>query len=135
MTDIKIRRAISSDERFIHSSWFQSFWKATASNSVPRDVYKIEQDAAIDRLLQGAHIAVAYLEEVPDEILGYSVSAQDVCHWVYVKGIYRRRGIATRLMPTGLQFFSHWPDSGGRKFFGKFGLQFNPYTLHTQRKS
>ncbi|TXH10163.1 MAG: N-acetyltransferase [Spirochaetes bacterium] len=135
MTDIQVRQAHTGDERFIHSSWFQSYWKATASKSVPREIYKSEQDNLIDRLIRGSRIVVAFLEEVPDEILGYSISTPEVCHWVYVKGVYRRRGIASQLMPHSLKYFSHWPDSSGRKFFEKFGLQFNPYTIHTQRMS
>lgn len=127
--EIKIRKALPEDVRFVHSSWFTSFWSETAFRSIPREIYLQEQDKRIDKLLRASETKVAFLEEVPDEILGYAVLQGPVCHWTYVKGVYRRRGIASRLVTAEVKFLTALPGSVGKKFATQRGLVYNPYLL------
>ena len=123
----KIRRMLPSDERFIHSSWHTSFWKTGASKKVDKALYNKWQDWRIKRLMANCRTLVAYLEEVPDEILGWSCSAPEILHYVYVKGVYRRNGIAKGLVPSDSVFYTHATDTIGGLFMKKMNLKYNPY--------
>lgn len=122
-----LRTANPSDLRFVHSSWFTSHWRTHAHKRVERDVYSPEMDALIERLIGRSKVLVAYFEDVPDEVLGYSVVEYNVLHWCYVKGAYRRNGIGAGLVPEGLLYYSHATDSVGRLFATSVGLKFNPF--------
>lgn len=123
-----LRTATASDLRFIHSSWHTSYWKTHARKHLEREVYAPEMDAHIDRVLKDATVLVAFFEAVPDEILGYSIARGDTLHWVYVKGVYRRNGIGSGLVPAeGVAYYSHATDGAGKKFADNIGLKFNPF--------
>lgn len=124
---IHVRPALESDKAFVHSSWFQSYWKNHAIDKIPREVYNKHQDSLIDSLLARSYISVAYIPEVPDEILGWSVVEGHTLHWAYVKSLYRKNGIARMVIPVGLKYYSHSTNAPGRKFLERLGMQFNPY--------
>lgn len=124
---IHVRPALESDRPFLHSSWFQSYWKNHAIDKIPRAIYNKHQDNLIDKLLNRSHVSVAFIPEVPDEILGWSCVEESTLHWAYVKSLYRKNGIAKMVIPIGLQYYSHYTNAPGRKFLEKLGMQFNPY--------
>lgn len=124
-----IRNATSADTHFIHSSWFNSYWGKYARKHIERDVYAHGQDALIQKLLFRSEVLVAYFEEVPDEVLGWACLEGDVCHWVYVKGVYRRRGIASGLVEGRAKWYTQRTDTIGGRFAAKVQMQFNPYRL------
>lgn len=128
---IHVRSALESDKAFIHSSWFQSYWKTHAVDKIPREVYNRHQDKIIDSLITRSLTSVAFIPEVPDEILGWSVVEADTLHWVYVKGLYRKNGISKMVLPGGLKYYSHGANAPARKFLEKLGMQFNPYKVTT----
>lgn len=123
----KIRAMLPSDERFIHSSWHTSFWKTGAGRKVDKKLYNTWQDLRIQRLMQKCQVLVAYLEEVPDEILGWSCVGHRALHYVYVKGVYRRNGIASGLVLSDLAYYTHPTDTVGGLFMKKMNLEYNPY--------
>lgn len=123
----KIRQATSEDLRFVHSSFYSSYWHEHAKKRVPLDVYRREMDKRIDAILDRSEVNVAFFPEVSDEILGYAIIERDTVHWVYVKGVYREQGIASGLVPVGLLFYSHDSNNAGRKFAESVNLQYNPF--------
>lgn len=87
-------------------------------------------DSHILNLTRKGLVMCAYLEEVPDEILGWScTNNHDSLHYVYVKGTYRRQGIGTGLVPTGLKYYTHKTSTEGGLFLKSLGLEFNPFIL------
>lgn len=125
----RARVATSSDLRFIHSSWHTSYWHLWAKKYITREIYGPEMDLAIESIL-GRHstrAVVAFLPEVEDEVLGYSVINAESLHWVYVKGPYRNMGIGKSLVPSSCRFFTHATDSHNRKFLQSLQLVFNPF--------
>lgn len=127
MPILQRRKATEADLRFVHSSFFTSYWKTHAKKRVERDVYKTYMDKYIDRLLVYADVLVAFTDEVPDEVLGYSIITGPTLHWCYVKGYARRQGIGSGLVTPLATYYSHDTDAVGRKFAQSVGLKFNPF--------
>lgn len=131
MTAPAIRIATDSDLRFVRSSWHTSYWKTWASKRIPWESYWPGQDRRIERLLKRSTVLVAYFEDVPDEVLGWSCSEADTLHYVYVKAAYRRSGIASGLTSalSDKPYHSHPTNEVGRAFMSSIGAQFNPYLV------
>ena len=125
----KIRTATESDLRFVHSSWHTNHWRTWAHKYVEREVYKSSQDRHIDLLMARSVVTVAFFPEVPDEVLGWACVEPypEVLHYVYVKGTYRRMGIARGLVEGRARCYTQYTDAAGRKFAEKVGITFNPY--------
>lgn len=125
-----IREASQADLHFVHSSWFSSLWSSWARGRINRKVYEWGQAARIHRLLNASNVTVAYLAEVPDEVLGWACIQGDALHYVYVKGSYRRMGIARGLVEGRVRWYTQRVEAKeGRALVARLDLEFNPYKL------
>lgn len=67
----------------------------------------------VDHLLESSVVYVATLPDVPSEIVGWVVAADDVAHFCYVIPAARRCGVARRLLsPLGCSSASHMTPDG-----------------------
>ncbi len=130
-TPVQVRPLRASDESFIRSSWFSSYWKNGQSPAgVPFSVVEQHQPALIGRLLERCEVQVVHPTGLEEHICGYAVVERGlVLHWVYVRSAYRRLGIASGLVPGGVKYYSHRVVGPGREFVKKLDLMFNPYAL------
>lgn len=129
MTEVDVRVATPDDMRFVCASWFESYWKNYARDAgVEYSRYRPGQDGLIKDILKTATVNVVYYTPVPDEILGYCVVEGDCLHYVYVKSVYRRQGIAKGLLAGRVARYSH-KTRGVRWVAASLGLVFDPYTL------
>lgn len=135
--DIRLREPTRSDFKAVRAQWLSAYWDRYAEGRhIPKSIFYQEHGQLVDRLLVESEAVVAYLEPVPDEILGWAVFTSETLHYVYVKHIYRRKGLATGLVlhansdDRKLLYFSHGVTAPGRNLADKFGLQFNPYKVH-----
>ena len=94
-----------------------------------RELYCAGQDARIARLLHEGTTKVAFFEVAPSEILGWVCYRGVTCHYVYVKGVYRRCGIGKGLVPEGIRYYTHATNTVGGRLAQSLKLQFNPYNL------
>jgi GNAT superfamily N-acetyltransferase len=95
---VVIRQAVESDAALIYSSWLRSYWNATARDlGIEFSVYQAGQRARIARLLARYGARVACSPEAPDTIMGWSCDDGFTLHYLYVRQIYRRQGIAGQL--------------------------------------
>jgi GNAT superfamily N-acetyltransferase len=124
---IEVRPANKSDMRFVHSSWFTDHWARAAPKHVPRALYAAEMDPRIDTLLTRGTTLVAFFPQVPDEVLGWVTFENNVVHYLYVKGAYRRQGIGKGLVPAGAAYYTFATDAPGRAFAKHANLDFNPF--------
>lgn len=133
--DTLLREPTRDDYKAIRAQWLSAYWDRYAEGRhIPKAVFYTEHGQLVDRLLVECPAVVAYLEPVPDEILGWAVYTSETLHYAYVKHIYRRRGLATGLLlhintlpEHRLTCFSHGVTAPGRNLADKFGLHFNPY--------
>lgn len=125
----RIREALPQDLPLIRSSWHLSYLRSYANKRIPWTIYRPGQEARIARLMSRSLLHVAYLDEVPDEILGWSAVDGEVLHYIYVRGIYRRKGIGSALVPEGTKYYTHQTNTAGGRFLAVHKLVFNPYQL------
>ena len=124
---IGVREALESDRPFIASSWFESYWKATArQEGLAYGLYQFGQGRLIDALLARSRTLVVHAAEMPDEILGYAVLERDILHYAYIKSVYRRRGIALGLIRKHAKSYTH-KTRLGEKVARALSLTFDPY--------
>lgn len=129
---ISVRRATQEDLRFVCATWFESNWKTiTKFMTFPQfPDYKIGMNKRQERILRDSITAIAYATAVPDEIIGYAITEKNILHFVYVKSVYRRQGIATALVGDDKKWFTHLPGKTGELFFAKLpSMHFNPFLL------
>ena len=143
LTDV--RPSSASDEAFIFASWLRNFQKSGLhSEKIPRSVLMRKHHAVIERLLARPTVGVliAHPKGDPDTIVGWLVwersgadTERPVVHYVYVKGAFRKYGIARQLLESaGLRpnslAFSHWTLAVNVLVRKYPGLVYDPYTLH-----
>lgn len=95
---VRFRTSTGLDVPFIFSSWLKSYAKARGLAGSEKAAYFRAQHAVIDRLLQRSQVLVACDPSDPGEVWGYCVNDTRAIHWVYVKQVFRRFGIATELL-------------------------------------
>lgn len=105
---VEFRSATADDMAFVLDSWLKSFRTSPWAGVIPNNLYhEVTQAAVNDLIVRGARIIVAGVRGKPDRILGWvCVEALKgdaaVCHYLYVKDPYRRRGLGTHVLETGL---------------------------------
>lgn len=113
---LAIRPAIESDQVFIADSWCSSFRTAHAAGLILMDDWRAVMGRTIGRLLArpgvrtlvAAHPGAAEGADIYGWIAVDTTEQPPLVLYAYVKGPYRRMGIATRLLEAaGL-------DRGGR---------------------
>lgn len=82
---------------FLRGLYYGDYW----FSDIPKDIFMNNYKLFAEKLIDRSMIFVACLPDEPDVILGYSMISKDarVIHFVYVKSIWRKRGIARDLCP------------------------------------
>lgn len=129
-----IREMREADRRFVESSFFESYLKALGLRTLPFEVFKHGMNMRIERLMRTSFVLVAAPKAAVGEILGYALVDREhgATHWMYVKALFRRQGIATQLARVVSQrakhrnTYTHQPSKEGLKFLRALGMEFNP---------
>jgi GNAT superfamily N-acetyltransferase len=120
-----IRPAEGGDVGLVLSSWLQSYYhsRAPAIWDIPRDLFFSEQghQGIVKNLLKRCPVLVAHAPELPDEIYGWVCFDPAALHYVYIKELWRMKGVASALLDAapGLVRCSHYTrafiEGPGRK--------------------
>jgi hypothetical protein len=129
-----LRGPLPSDMPFILSSWLRSYRRARAVSDVG-PIYYAGQEAVIRRLVSRSMVALACNPEDPSTVLGYvvfeRVRSGGLVHYVYVKELVRRCGLAERLMgevPGPFRSHTHETRAEGvARLKARFPSVYNPY--------
>ncbi len=137
---ILYRPAVEEDKAFIFNSWLKSFRKGTFSANVDNSVYYANHHKLIERILLKSKTIICCNSQDPSIIYGYvvyqEVESQFVLHFVYVKNIYRKLGLASKLLAETkhdfniLGCYTHQTNVGVAKE-EKYNLVYHPYILFT----
>lgn len=93
-----IRDACGDDIPFIYATWLESYrYDSYFGKSHRNGVFFSDYRKVIDKLLNDSKVIVACVQDEPGAILGYMVFEPSVLHYVFVKGAFRRLGVATGL--------------------------------------
>ena len=97
----------------IHKPTYYSIYRKVISNIISAPECKVN---------------IAILDDDPDLALGWSVYANDVLHYVFVKRDLRKQGIGRSLMPKGINRITHLTVSGAVIWKTKIPkLKFDPF--------
>lgn len=114
---------------FVYHSWLKG--SRTAWAEMRSEDYFALQHQRIERLLTGdGRLVVLHPEGTPDVIAAWALldrAGADIAHYVHVKGEYRGKGCATRLL-TGRTIATHMTEAGER-LKRKLGLRYMPHLL------
>ncbi len=115
---MKLRPMQTNDFGFILNSWLKSYRNSKFAKNLTNERYYRNQSEAIFSLLAASQVVVMVDDEDTNHIYGYAVGhdAPDSdgywLHYMYVKHLYRRLGVATNLIqhlagPKEV-FVTHW---------------------------
>lgn len=131
--EFKIREARGDDLPFLLNSYIRSYRKAPMNQRVPDSLYFDFHPDVAKQLLKRSSVLVACDLQFDNQLYGYimfePVGDDFACvHWMYVKAIYRRLGVATDLIKAlnrKISYYTHFNDNC--KFFGKYDLKYVPW--------
>lgn len=102
--NITLRPGTKDDEAFIFSTWLKNlYFYSRFRKRLAKPAFMSWFHARAESVLAKASIVVACDPEESSVIYGYRISdkmatGQHVVHFVYVKGLWKKHGIATKLM-------------------------------------
>ena len=128
----QIRDGNTNDLNFILSTFLRGLYYGDSwFSSIPKDIFMANYKVMAATILAKSIVKVAYLPEDPNIILGYSILSADyqTAHFVYVKKMWRNKGIAKSLVPKHPMYVSHLTELG-RTLMAKLpGAVFNPFAI------
>ncbi len=129
MSNLLIRTLRPSDPEmaFVNSSWLRSYNENRLGPPMNYGVYRDAHTRFMQSLANRSEVRAVQFEDV-DEVLGYALVENDVCHFVYVKSPYRRQHLATALL-RDVTTYSTYTKAGG-KLAKALKLSYNPYTIY-----
>lgn len=108
------------DSPFVFSSWRNAAYYSASPARVepPAEFFKMMTER-IARTLFDAKVRIAGVKGDPDTIIGYSVVTGKHLDWVYVKPSFRECGVASSLVPTGIETYTSDLTKIGRAILDK----------------
>lgn len=108
------RAAVPADIPFVYATFLHGlrFGNARFKRMTKAQFYKAYHDKLTTILADpDTTVTLACLQDDPNEILGYSVTAPDTLHCIYVKKVFRHSGIGQNLLPYPLKRVSFTTDA------------------------
>jgi GNAT superfamily N-acetyltransferase len=140
---IKLIAGNQSHHNFILNSWLTQYYELFDPKSekpryagmklpfMKHSTYWDNHEKLIKKALERSSILVAVNEEDPDQFIGWMVNEKDCVHFIYVKALFRKQGIATQMLDTlgdsWLEFSHISPVIWRTK---KFKFSYNPYQFY-----
>lgn len=99
-----IRDGAAEDVNFILATFLRGMYYGDSWYSqIPKDIFMQNYKVVAEALLRSPKtvVKVACLKDEPNVILGYSLLSADyqTIHFVFVKNVWRKRGVARSLLP------------------------------------
>jgi len=130
MTDLYfIRTSNPDDQPFIYSTFLRSLYYGNSwFTLIKKDSFMKNYHRVVEALLQNSQIDVACLKEDPSVILGYVIHRANLLHFVFVKKVWRKIGIAKSLIPSKIDTVTHLTKQG-ILMLKKNNWEFDPFSL------
>jgi GNAT superfamily N-acetyltransferase len=134
---IKLREAKEEDKNLILNSFLKSYFSTMTGYKPESEVFYPCHQKALERLVKNGSciFVVAASEEDEDIIYGWACFGLDkTLHYVFVKELYQKMGIGTRLIRHMMKdkkdlTVSHW-NKNCAILKRKFKLKYNPYKFY-----
>lgn len=129
---MNIRPMLDTDLNFVLSTWLKSYYEEQKRNGskgviYPKDdVFFQGHQAKIKEILKTAECSIATAPDDDSQILGWACFEKGIVHYIYVKQVFRKLGVAKRLMPAQVNSYSH--HTRYSRYLNN-GLTYDPYTF------
>ena len=99
---MQLRPATPNDFNFIANSYLKSYRYGPETKHLINDIYFDVYKEKLNHMMATGKVTVVCSVEDADQIMGYLISGtahgKSVIHYVYVKHLFRRMGVAKRLL-------------------------------------
>lgn len=134
---IQIRVMKDEDLNFVISSWLKSYRYSTDIQRVRDSEYYDTYQTLVKSMIKRSDVYVACLREDEDVLVGYLAIERkdfDIIHYVFVKDLWRKIGVAKYLLraaePRSGTKFTHW-TSPIESISNKYEhFIFNPFLIY-----
>lgn len=105
------------DKSFILATFLRGLYYGNEFfNIIPKDIFMDNYKRVAEALIDNPRnvVKIACLKEDPDVILGYSILSGDyqTIHWIFVKKLWRNKGISKILLPQFPIAITHFTTLG-----------------------
>jgi GNAT superfamily N-acetyltransferase len=130
---LRLREMSSSDFSFIMATWLRGlYYDSGFYSEIDKAVFFDNYAAIAKAILEKSQCRprIAVLEDDPNVILGYAILEEapsgDIVHYVYVKSVFRKAGIAKQLLHRKVIACTHLTELGNSIRKQK-NISFNPF--------
>lgn len=99
---IAVRGAVATDIPLLTNAWLKSYREGYMPSAVSNTVYFAEHHKLLEEIIPRCETVVACNGEDPDQVFGFVTwELYDniaLIHYLYVKHVYRKLGVGTRLV-------------------------------------
>ena len=107
-----------ADIPFIYSTWMRAYYYGNDFSAVgTKEFFFDNHRKLLDRVMNEpkTKVRISCLCDDPDVILGYSVvENEQALHFVFVKVVWRKMGLAKKLIPNTVLRVTHLTEQGKR---------------------
>lgn len=138
MNDFKglynIRDATITDKNFILATFLRGlYYGETWFSEIPKAIFMDNYKKIAEQLIHSPKVVlkIACLPEDPDVIIGYSILSTDyqTVHFVYVKQVWRLKGVGRSLVPSHPTYVSHLTALGKSLLSKLNNAVYNPFSV------
>ena len=136
---LRFRPLKNEDRDFIYHSWLKPYKLSRFAKQIPHDLFYKHHTPIVHDIVDNEEIIIACNVDDFDHIYGYLVGEyvyKGACiHWIYVKGSFKKFGIATSLIKQFLDplkekdfqlYYSHRTKNASY-ITNKLPMSYNPY--------
>jgi GNAT superfamily N-acetyltransferase len=103
-----VRNVRIEDLNYIYDTWLNGLYFGNETFRLMREhIFKQNYQKVLEALIPNTVIKVCALKDDIDTIIGYAVYRDTALDWVFVKPMWRRIGIAKKLVPEKIKTYSH----------------------------
>lgn len=129
-----IRDANDNDHNFVLATFLRGLYYGDSWFSlIPKDIFMVNYKHIAQSLVKSPKVTikVACLKEDVNVILGYVMMSKDekTVHWIFIKSVWRKRGIGKSLWPSSASSVSHLSALGKNLMSKVPNLVFNPFSI------
>ena len=130
---VVVRDFVADDVPLIYTTFLKSlFYDDSWFSLIPKNEFMKNYHKVIEGILSNSNnkVNIACLKDDPNTILGYAILSKDetLCHFVFVKKVFRKDGIAKLLVKDKVKTVTHLTKAG-LSLLKKKQLTFNPFLI------
>lgn len=129
-----IREMQPGDKHFILATFLRGVYYGNSwFTLIPKNIFMANYKKVAEHMVSSPNfiVNIACLKDDPSVIIGYSILSAngEIIHWVFVKSMWRKNGVAKSLLPTAPIAVSHLSTIGKTLMTKLPNVIFNPFAI------